>query len=190
MSLTFNELRDANVTRCEEVFHDLDSWSPTDWATAMAGECGEACNEVKKLRRLDGADSESDTPEERERLRVAIGKEIADMIIYADLLAARLGIDLDEFVTAKFNEVSKKRRSTVILPLESTLVNKAQLVVKSVLKGERIGFDNGLHYAAESIKTKAQLTEDSALIQFAEKAATNFYEAIAQRATERGERSA
>ena len=27
--------------------------SPTGWATAMAGECGEACNFVKKIRRDD-----------------------------------------------------------------------------------------------------------------------------------------
>jgi NTP pyrophosphatase (non-canonical NTP hydrolase) len=117
MILTFEELRSANVTRCEEVFHGLDRWTPTDWATAVAGECGEACNEVKKLRRLDDADSSSDTPVERERLRLAIGKEIADLVIYADLLAARLGIDLGESIIEKFNEVSQRRGSTVTLPL-------------------------------------------------------------------------
>lgn len=114
-SLSFGELRAANVKRVEEVFHKIDSWSPTDWATALAGEVGEACNEIKKLRRLDGADASEDTPTKREELRIKVGRELADVIAYADLLAARLGIDLGDQVISKFNEVSKKRGSTVYL---------------------------------------------------------------------------
>lgn len=114
-SLDFNDLRRANVSRCEEVFHPLGEWSPTDWATAMAGECGEACNEVKKLRRLDGADFVHDTAEKREELHEKIGKELADLVIYADLLAARLGINLASCVIEKFNEVSQLRQSTELL---------------------------------------------------------------------------
>lgn len=110
-TLSFQELRDANVARCEEVFHAINDWTPTDWACAMAGECGEACNEIKKLRRLDGADSEMDTPQKRIDLRIKIAAEVADMVIYADLLAARLGINLGEAVAMKFNEVSKQRNS-------------------------------------------------------------------------------
>jgi NTP pyrophosphatase (non-canonical NTP hydrolase) len=114
-SLSFDRLRAANEKRCEEVFHKVDSWSPTDWATALAGEVGEACNEIKKLRRLDGADASQDTAEKREELRMKIGVELADVIAYADLLAARLGINLGDQVISKFNEVSKKRNSTVFL---------------------------------------------------------------------------
>lgn len=77
----------------------------------MAGECGEACNEVKKLRRLDGADAVQDNPAHRQYLQEKIGKELADLVIYADLLAARLGIDLGGAVVQKFNEVSLKRNS-------------------------------------------------------------------------------
>lgn len=113
--LSFRSLRRVNLERCEDVFHGLDRWSPTDWATAVAGECGEACNEIKKLRRLDDADSSIDTPAERERLRLAIGKEIADLVIYADLLAARLDIDLAAAIIEKFNEVSEKRGSSFTL---------------------------------------------------------------------------
>jgi NTP pyrophosphatase (non-canonical NTP hydrolase) len=115
VKLSFDRLREANVRRCEEVFHPLDAWSPTDWATAFAGEAGEACNVVKKLRRLDGADSALDTELKRECLRRAIGEELADAVIYADLLAARLGIDLGEAVRLKFNIVSAKREATVFL---------------------------------------------------------------------------
>lgn len=115
MSLTFDELRKANVARCEQVFHKLDDWSPTDWATALAGETGEACNEIKKLRRLDGADSVQDTPARRIVLRHMAAIELADVVIYADLLAARLGYTLEEVVKAKFNEVSVKRGSDIRL---------------------------------------------------------------------------
>ncbi len=47
-------LRAANATRCAR-WHDggVADWAPTDWANAMAGEAGEACNAIKKLRRVD-----------------------------------------------------------------------------------------------------------------------------------------
>lgn len=113
--LQFNHLRGANVRRCEEVFHPLAEWSPTDWATAMAGECGEVCNEVKKLRRLDDADKADDVPIHRMHLRANIADELADLVIYADLLAARLGIDLGDAVRCKFNLVSEKNETTIRL---------------------------------------------------------------------------
>ena len=115
MNLTFQELRNANTSRCGAAFHPIDTWSPSDWATAMAGECGEACNFIKKLRRLDDADSSEDTPERRQEIIAAVGKELADVVTYVDLLAARLGIDLGTEVIAKFNEVSRKRGSDIML---------------------------------------------------------------------------
>ena len=92
--LTFDKLRICNVARCNGTFHPIKEWSLTDWATALAGEVGEACNLIKKLRR-------------GEKISVhEIGNELADVVIYADLLAARLGLDLGILVTKKFNEVS------------------------------------------------------------------------------------
>lgn len=111
--LSFGALRAANVNRCEGVFHPIESWSPTDWATAFAGEAGEACNFVKKLRRLDGADEDLDTEQYRQELHREIGKELVDTVIYADLLAVRLGINLGEAVRQKFNEVSERIGSKV-----------------------------------------------------------------------------
>lgn len=101
--LGFDRLRSANVQRCEDVFHQLDSWSPTDWACAAAGEMGEACNLIKKLRRGEDI-SLTD-----------VGYELADTVIYLDLLAARLGINLGEAVREKFNIVSDRRGSEVRL---------------------------------------------------------------------------
>lgn len=35
-----------------------------------------------------------------------VGKELADVVIYADLWAQHLGLDLEELIRNKFNEVS------------------------------------------------------------------------------------
>lgn len=110
--LTFDRLRRANVARCESVFHKVDAWSPCDWATALAGETGEACNWIKKLRRLDGADAHLDSRQGRSYIIGETAKELADVVIYADLLAARLGVSLEDAVRTKFNQVSDRRQAT------------------------------------------------------------------------------
>lgn len=111
--LTFAALRATNVARCEEVFHPVASWSPTDWGCAFVGEAGEAANKIKKLRRLDGADVYEH--ESAKQLVGEIAEEIADTIIYADLLAERLGIDLGAAVVKKFNQVSLECRASYFL---------------------------------------------------------------------------
>lgn len=90
MGLTFDELRLANVRRCETAFHPLDEWTPADWMTAVAREVGEAANLIKKARRTDYADLDTQ--------RSDIADEIADAVICLDLLAGLLGIDLDEAI--------------------------------------------------------------------------------------------
>lgn len=139
-SNTFRGLRFVNVKRCEESFHKIADWTPAEWMTAVAGEVGEAANLIKKLRRIetDGLDS----PQNREMLgwvrqhhpngeplgaddlkdavtkeiKNRIGDEIADVVIYLDLLAERLGIDMGEAVIRKFNRTSEKVGSPEKLP--------------------------------------------------------------------------
>lgn len=94
--MNLKDLREKNVARCEKSFYPLHDWSPTDWATAVAGETGELCNLIKKMRRGD------DIPLQ------AVSDELADVVIYIDLLSARLGIDLEQAIVKKFNEVSDK----------------------------------------------------------------------------------
>jgi NTP pyrophosphatase (non-canonical NTP hydrolase) len=71
-------------------------WTLADWSNALAGETGELCNLIKKIRRGDNIDSKE------------VGKELADIVIYADLLASQLGLDMSECLREKFNEVSDR----------------------------------------------------------------------------------
>ena len=107
-ALTFRALRHANLARQKFWGYDtgVSHWSLSDWAVATAGELGEACNIIKKLNRArDGlvgnTESEGD-------LQAALAGELADTIIYLDLLAARAGIDLGDAVIVKFNLVSER----------------------------------------------------------------------------------
>jgi len=100
MSLTFDRLRRANLRRAFDMSPDgVDVWDNSKWACALAGEVGELCNKIKKGYR--GFSGEAPT-------RAALAGELADIVTYADLLAAKLGIDLGVAVCAKFNEVSQR----------------------------------------------------------------------------------
>ena len=102
-----DDLRNANTRRCPE-FHagiGVEIWGPMQWGCALAGEAGELCNELKKLER-DG-----DTPERKRKIE----DEMADVLCYLDLTAARLGIDLESITRRKFNAVSDRIGSKVRL---------------------------------------------------------------------------
>lgn len=115
--LNLSEVRIINAARCERWHGEATTydktpplstqWSGADWSNAMGGECGEAQNVVKKLRR-----GESGTPSKkdgtREELLAALGDEIADTILYGDLLANYYGIDLSAAIRRKFNAVSER----------------------------------------------------------------------------------
>ena len=108
LSLRFSQLHNASYRRAVEVFghqEGLRDWSPAEWSNALAGEAGELCNMTKKLLR-DGPAS-IDMAE--------LGKEIADVVIYADLVATRMGFKLEDLVRQKFNEVSERRGSDIKL---------------------------------------------------------------------------
>jgi NTP pyrophosphatase (non-canonical NTP hydrolase) len=100
--LTFKKLKSANRRRNREAF-DGGGWTASDWGNALAGEVGEACNFIKKMRRGDQIAMKD------------IGKELADVVTYADLLAQHLGLDLEECVRQKFNEVSARHGSEIRL---------------------------------------------------------------------------
>jgi NTP pyrophosphatase (non-canonical NTP hydrolase) len=125
--LTFNTLRQANIKRLPTFKNskglpahsepDGSDWSPAQWLQAVTGELGEYANLRKKFER---GDIDIDT------FKANAAKEIADVQIYLDILAFRLGIDLGRAVKDKFNEVSVRVGSPI-----------------------RIGDDGDWHYAHE-----------------------------------------
>lgn len=117
--LTFAMLRRANIERLptfrnakgEQAHSEPDGsdWSLADWFTAVTGEVGELGNVLKKVRRGDYTLDE---------MREDIGKELADVQIYLDILAMRCGVDLGSATISKFNEVSRRVQSPVFLKEE------------------------------------------------------------------------
>lgn len=107
--LTFNTLRDANINRLPLFKNkkglpahsqpDGSDWSDAQWCEAVLGELGEYANLHKKFVRGDLT---------QEEFKVEAAKELADIQIYLDILAFRLGINLGKAVIDKFNEVSER----------------------------------------------------------------------------------
>ena len=102
MTINFEDLRKANATRDPE-------WGNTEGQVdlafrglELAGEVGEACNQIKKLERhlrcMVGGDPDLEP----------IKDELGDVVICADLVAMQLGIDLAKAVQRKFNKTSAK----------------------------------------------------------------------------------
>lgn len=103
MTLTFAKLRDASERRTVEWSNGKpDLFDLSFYGNELAGECGEACNIIKKLERERlGAKGSRATKQQ-------LADELADVVICADLVAAKAGIDLGETVRRKFNQSSDK----------------------------------------------------------------------------------
>lgn len=112
-SLNFSQLRNANELRtksskyapCEK------DWTIGDWMMALTGEVGELSNFLKKWRRGDCS---------FEEIREKVEKEFGDVQTYLDIVAMKLGIDLGQATVNKFNEVSRRINSDVMLNEESS----------------------------------------------------------------------
>lgn len=104
-TLTFSEFRDANVARCLKWHPEgTESWSPSDWLTAVTGELGELASLLKmRNRERDGLPGNKFSPSDKQ-----IADELADVLTYLDLLAAALNVDLGRAAAEKSNEVSKR----------------------------------------------------------------------------------
>lgn len=103
--LTFVKFREANVARCLK-WHPagIESWSTSDWLTAIVGEVGELASLIKmRNRERDGLPGNKFSPTDRQ-----VADEIADVLTYLDLLAASMNIKLDIAAVRKFNETSKR----------------------------------------------------------------------------------
>jgi NTP pyrophosphatase (non-canonical NTP hydrolase) len=121
--LSFSTLREANVRRIPtfknrkgEFCHNDDGsdWSNAQWLQALVGELGELANFRKKFERGDITEEE---------YKAEAAKELADVQIYLDILAFRNGVDLGEATFNKFNEVSERVGSPIIILENNTVVN-------------------------------------------------------------------
>jgi NTP pyrophosphatase (non-canonical NTP hydrolase) len=101
MNLSFASLRAANDTR-QPQWETGAEFSLEYLGCALAGEVGEACNIIKKLVRAQL------TPKGTRATDEQLASELADCIIYIDLIARKKNINLSEAVISKFNLVSKK----------------------------------------------------------------------------------
>lgn len=115
--MTFEELQSKNVARCVNDFgHELSNWAPDQWTNAIAGETGEACNFAKKLNRLINHIKGNKPEDSNYRVvKEKLGKELADIVIYCDLTASSLGLNLENLIIQKFNEKSDEIGSDIKL---------------------------------------------------------------------------
>lgn len=112
--MSFEKLRAANMRRSKE-WHVNEEFNAMFYAVATGGECGEALNVMKKLER-DRVDAKSRVgvyPSSATRNDLA--SEMADTIIYMDLWAEAMGIDLWPAVVKTFNAKSDEMGFTTKL---------------------------------------------------------------------------
>lgn len=112
--LTFGTLRQGNIERLPEFRNPLgvsvheqvdgSDWIPAQWLQAVVGELGEYANLRKKVERGDVT---------LEDARPKLADELADVVVYLDILAFQLGIDLSDAVIAKWNRKSVDVGSTL-----------------------------------------------------------------------------
>lgn len=116
--LTFNNVSVTNRLRAERWhggFPEDGEWTLADWSNAMCGEAGEAANVVKKMRRYECGIPAALDPG-YETLRSKLAEELADVLLYADLLATKAGINLPTAIVGKFNFVSEREGFPERLP--------------------------------------------------------------------------
>jgi NTP pyrophosphatase (non-canonical NTP hydrolase) len=104
---TFQQFSAANRERCESpqgFNHALQSWSTSDWFTAIMGELGEAANVAKKLNRV--RDGIPGNKESEAALRDKLRRELADTFVYLDLLCQALGFNIGDAAIEVFNAKS------------------------------------------------------------------------------------
>lgn len=109
---TFAETNGKRAVRWHQP-DGLVMWSVSDWLMAMVGEAGEACNAGKKLRRIEEQIANlNDDParqlSDQEKALDKIAEELADTVTYCDLVAQRIGRNLEAEIIKKFNQVSER----------------------------------------------------------------------------------
>lgn len=104
-------LRSLNNERCDRWHPPGDnSWTLGDWGNALAGETGELCNVVKKMRRRESEAHVAYNTPGFDELEDKFAEEVADVLLYLDLLCWKAKVPptiLLRALKAKFNHVSE-----------------------------------------------------------------------------------
>lgn len=101
-----DNLSRINRARCVRWHSEGEPWGAADWSNALAGEVGELCNVIKKIRRHEtGVPQSYNTPPMAELIPM-LSDEIADVFLYLDLVADHFGLSLYECIKPKFDRVS------------------------------------------------------------------------------------
>lgn len=117
MNFNWKRFSALNARRCEspDGFNDKrGNWTIFEWLAKAAGEMGEVLDAEKKAQRVlrnhSGSVTFSGAVTEKDALlakgRKALYYEIADVVIYLDLVCTFLGVSLPELVVDKFNKKS------------------------------------------------------------------------------------
>jgi hypothetical protein len=114
MSINFEQISIANRNQCEGSCHAIDDFLATDWGKAMAGSASEVKKKIRTLSLIGDPVTMREAFAHRD-LVAQISNELADTVLYADFLAQRIGLDLGECVRRKFNVVSVRVKSDVML---------------------------------------------------------------------------
>ena len=115
-TLTFEKFSKANCKRCEAADgfnHRVSDWTSAEWLAACIGELGEVAHVVKRMSRQ--RDNLAQVEYSDEKLKSMLAEEIADTIIYLDMLAHSQEINLGEAIKKKFNQKSEEIGSGIFL---------------------------------------------------------------------------
>lgn len=90
--MNFDQISAVSLERAK-IWHPggLEDWSVSDWTVATAGEAGEVCNAIKKLKRVEQKISQKAGPQDLVTAQREVGTEVGDTYLYLDLLAQRIG---------------------------------------------------------------------------------------------------
>lgn len=111
------KLRSVNTLRSKQEFN-ID---PCTWqgllhnCVGLSEEVGEVNGVIKKADRKKRMTSKKRSNKYRNKKVKDLGEEIADVIIYLDLVAAHFNIDLEKELVNKFNKVSNELGSSCFL---------------------------------------------------------------------------
>lgn len=108
-------IRKANTERAKQLWIDPDKFEGLlHYTLELNGEVGELTELIKKInrRRLN---SKHKGRKFKARKTKAIEKEIADVYLALDLVAAHFGVDMTKIVIDKFNNKSKQFKSDIRL---------------------------------------------------------------------------